>query len=327
MLRPDVCSDGFARVFSHTEGEMGGIVNLGVFVADVAFRAIRQPRIGETLIGRGFALGPGGKGSNQAVAAARLGASVSFVSSLGDDSFGKMALELWERESIRFIGNVDPESFTGAAYIFVNEVTGDNAIIVVPGAGDNVSPQHVESVQSEIKAADLFMTQLETPVETARRGLQIAKDAGIRTLLNPAPATSLDDGIISLCDYLTPNEAEAADLTGQSVSTVEDAVHAASLLRKRGAGTVIITLGEKGAYFDDGAERCHIEPFSFAPVVETTGAGDSFCGAFAHAIITGMDPRQSVRYACAAAGISVTRKGTAPSMPTFEEVQNLLSRG
>ena len=298
---------------------MGGIVILGIFVADAAFRAKRQPNIGETLMGSSFSFGPGGKGSNQAVAAARLGAEVSFISKLGDDAFAKMAIELWQSEGVHPIVKQDPDSFTGAAYIYVDEQSGDNAIIVVPGAAREVTPEDVEASRETIETAALFMTQLETPTDAAQKGLEIARSAKVTTVLNPAPAAPIGDDLIALCDYLTPNETEAAYLTGISIDRVEDAARASAMLRSRGAETVIITLGENGAFFDDGRRQQHIEPFSSGDVVETTGAGDSFCGAFAHASTTGYAPLEAARYACAAASISVTRPGTAPSMPTASE--------
>ncbi len=305
---------------------MGGIVILGVFVADVAFRAERQPGIGETLLGNGFALGPGGKGSNQAVAAARLGSDVAFLTRLGEDSFAEMARDMWRKEGVRSIARTDPDSFTGAAYIFLDDATGDNAIIVVPGAGREVSNADIDACRQEIESASLFMTQLETTAEAAHYGLQAARDAGVTTVLNPAPAAAISDSMISLCDFLTPNETEAAALTGVRIDTPGDAGRAADILRGRGAGTVVITLGSNGAFFDDGVRRRHIEPADYGRVVETTGAGDSFCGAFAHAVTTGFDPFESARYACAAAGIAVTRPGTAPSMPTKAETDEFFGR-
>ncbi len=304
---------------------MGGIVILGIFVADVAFRARRQPKVGETIMGSAFALGPGGKGSNQAVAAARLGADVSFISKLGDDAFGKMAMEMWDREGVQPIVRLDPASSTGAAYIYIDEQSGDNAIIVVPGAAREVTPTDVEASRAEIESAALFMTQLETPTEAAQKGLEIARSADVTTVLNPAPAAPIGNDLLSLCDFLTPNETEAAFLTGISIDRVADASRASAMLRDRGAAAAIVTLGENGAFFDDGHLQKHIEPFSFGKVVETTGAGDSFCGAFAHALTTGYAPQDAAGYACAAATISVTRPGTAPSMPTAAEADNFYS--
>ncbi|MCY3879486.1 MAG: ribokinase [Rhodobacteraceae bacterium] len=300
---------------------MGGIVILGVFVADVAFQAKRQPKIGETLFGSRFALGPGGKGSNQAVAAARLGSDVSFLSRLGDDEFGRMARSLWKNEGIRPLAASDPDDPTGAAYIYVDEQTGDNAIIVVPGAAGNICITDLESHRDAISGASLFMTQLETSVETAHHGLEIARTSGVTTILNPAPAAPIGAETLALCDYLIPNETETEALTGAGIKSVGDAAAAAAALRDLSGGTAIITLGENGAFFDDGRRQCHIEAFNFGKTVETTGAGDSFCGALAHALTQGFEPIEASRFACAAASISVTRHGTAPAMPTAAEMK------
>ena len=305
---------------------MKPIVILGIFVADLTFLAKRQPVMGETIKGSGFALGPGGKGSNQAVAAARLGSKVRFISRVGDDEFAKMALRTWEQEGIEALVSLDSESFTGAAYIFVEESSGNNAIIVVPGAAGRLAPADVQNQRQAIAGAGIFMTQLETSVESSIAGLELARSLGVTTILNPAPAVELDSSVYGMCDYLTPNESEAALLTGRTVESPEDAREAAIELRQRGAGAVIITLGEKGAWFDDGKQSAHLPAFNAGPVVETTGAGDSFCGAFAHALSLEQSPVDAARYACVAASISVTRPGTAPSMPTASEVDALLPR-
>ena len=305
---------------------MDEIVILGVFVADTTYRATRQPDMGETIMGTEFALGPGGKGSNQAVAASRLGSRVSFISRLGDDAFAGMAREMWTNDGITPLVITDTESFTGAAFIFVDSKTGDNAIIIVPGAAGKVSADDVERHAKEIAGARVFLTQLETPIEAARSGLEIARKANVTTILNPAPAAPLDAGIMGLCDYLVPNETEAEELTGMKIRSIDDARQAAIVLRGTGARSVIVTLGESGAYYTNGKTEAHVSAFAAGPVVETTGAGDSFCGALAHALSQGAEPVAATRYACAAASISVTRRGTASSMPTGEEVANLLER-
>ncbi len=302
------------------------IVILGIFVADTAYRAKRQPKMGETLLGRDFNLGPGGKGSNQAVAAARLGSAVSFISRLGDDEFANMARRMWKAEAIEPLVISDAASFTGAAYIFVDDTTGDNAIIVVPGAASNVAPTDLDRNRHRIEEAAIFMTQLETPVEAAKRGLEIAKSADVTTVLNPAPAAPLDRELLELCDYLTPNESEASILTGFPIRSIPEARSAAEELRDRGANSVIITLGKHGAYFHNGSQSVHVEAYDAGKVVETTGAGDSFNGAFVHGLLQGLSPVESTRFACVAASISVTRPGTAPSMPTSFEVEQIYGR-
>jgi len=298
---------------------------LGIFVADLAFRASRQPSIGETLIGSGFAMGPGGKGSNQAVAAARAGAEVSFISRLGQDAFGGIALAAWAKEGIVPRVMQSTSEPTGAAYIFVNDRTGENAIIVVPGAASSISPADVDAAADCIRAASVFVTQLEQPIAAAMRGLQIAKAAGVTTLFNPAPAAPLDDAIYPLCDYVIPNESEAAGLTGLAVSSVDEARRAADVLLAKGAKTALITLGGKGALFHTKSRSELIAPFKAGPVVETAGAGDAFVGAFAAALARGLEPLSAARYGSAAAGISVTRPGTAPAMPTRAETEALLA--
>lgn len=305
----------------------GPVVILGVFVADTAYRAARQPRMGETLLGSAFKLGPGGKGSNQAVAAGRLGADVRFLTRLGRDPFGEMALATWKEAGVTPVVTETPESYTGAAYIFVDENSGDNAIIVCPGAASLISPADIDAHAELIRSAGIFVTQLEQPIDAALRALEIARRAGVTTILNPAPATALPEEIYALCDYVTPNETEAEGLTGLKVASVEDARRAAEHLLARGAGAAIITLGSQGALYCD-AEGCeHVQAFRAGEVVETTGAGDAFNGGFAAGLARGLTPLAAVRFACAAAGISVTRPGTAPSMPRLEEVTALLGNG
>ena len=305
---------------------MGGIVILGVFVADTAYRAERQPKIGETILGQSFALGPGGKGSNQSVACGRLGADVTFLSKLGQDTFAEMAFRTWEEAGVRPRVTQDPETYTGAAYIFVDARTGDNAIIIAPGAAGTISVADIEAEADLIRGASVFMTQLEQPLDAAFRALEIAREAGVTTILNTAPAAELPDGMLALCDYVTPNESEAEGLTGLTVGTDHEARAAAERLIELGAGAVVITLGERGALYFGGGVSQLVPALNAGPVVETTGAGDAFNGGFATALARGDPPLDAVRYGCATAAISVTRPGTAPSMPTREEVEALLER-
>ncbi|MER8554405.1 ribokinase [Mesorhizobium sp. M0976] len=306
---------------------MKPVVILGVFVADTAYRAARQPRMGETILGTSFALGPGGKGSNQAVAAGRLGADVTFLTRLGVDPFADMARQTWSQAGVTSAVIDTPESYTGAAYIFIEETSGNNAIIVSPGAAMLISPADIEANAGLIRAAGVFVTQLEQPIEAALWALEIARGAGVTTILNPAPAAKLPDRIYTLCDYVTPNETEAEELTGIKVSSIDDARRAADSLLEKGVGAVIVTLGEKGALLHTADRSEHVAAFAAGPVIETTGAGDAFNGGLAAALSRGIEPVQAVRFACAVAGISVTRPGTAPSMPTLQEVEALLARG
>jgi ribokinase len=304
---------------------MKPIVILGIFVADTAYRAERQPKMGETILGTSFVLGPGGKGSNQSVAAAMAGGKTHFITRLGADAFADIARATWAKAGVQPEVKIDAESYTGAAYIFIENATGNNAIIVSPGAAGRVSPQDVEEKAALIQSASVFVTQLEQPIPAAKRGLEIARAAGVTTILNPAPAASLGDDILALCDYVTPNETEAEALTGLPVTSVADAEIAADALLARGVGAVVITLGDKGALYRDRTRSVHVPVISAGKVVETTGAGDAFNGGFAVALSEGRDVIEAVRFGCATAGISVTRAGTAPSMPARAEIDALLA--
>lgn len=300
---------------------MGKVVVLGVFVADTAYRADRMPRMGETIMGTSFALGPGGKGSNQAVACAKIGAETHMISKLGQDDFGTLALDTWAQAGVKPHVDQVAESYTGAAYIFIEDSSGDNAIIIAPGAAALIDADDIEARSDLIRGAAVFITQLEQPMPAALRALQIAREAGVTTILNPAPAAELPDGMLALCDYVTPNETECEALTGVAVENDVDAARACDALRGLGVGTPIITLGERGAYLDGHGV---VPAVNAGPVVETTGAGDAFNGGFAAALAEGKSPLEAVQIGCATAGISVTRAGTAPAMPSRAEVDALI---
>jgi ribokinase len=310
---------------------MKPIVILGIFVADTAYRAERMPKMGETILGRTFVLGPGGKGSNQSVAAAMAQSGTAgkthFITRLGRDDFAAIARSTWAKAGVVPEVTEDSESYTGAAFIFLEDATGNNAIIVSPGAAGRVSVDDVEARRGLIEGASVFVTQLEQPVPAARRALEIARAAGVRTILNPAPAATLDDAMLALCDFVTPNESEAETLTGLPVTSVAEAERAADALLAKGVGAVIVTLGGNGALYRDRTRSVHVPVISAGPVVETTGAGDAFNGGFAVALSEGRDVVEAVRFGCATAGISVTRPGTAPSMPARPEIDALLARG
>ena len=300
---------------------MGRVAILGVFVADTSFRADRMPRMGETILGRSFALGPGGKGSNQAVAAGKLGADVSIITRLGRDDFGKMALQTWKNANVKSNVILDPEGHTGAAFIFIDNQTGDNAIIISPGTADQISLIDIQKNKDLISGSDVFMTQLEQPIDVALAGLKLAKQHGKITILNPAPAAQLQPDIFALCDYITPNETEAEALTGVKVETEGDAERAAEVFVDLGVKTPIVTMGEKGAYLH---EFGIVPALSVGPISETTGAGDAFNGGLATALSEGKTPIDAVRFGCVAASISVTRAGTADSMPSRKEVEKII---
>ncbi|WP_420333589.1 ribokinase [Roseibium sp.] len=300
------------------------IVVLGVFVADTAYRAARPPKMGETILGKSFSLGPGGKGSNQAVAAGMAGASVGMLTRLGMDPFADMALATWSKAGVTSLASQHEDGYTGAAYIFIDDATGDNAIIVCPGIAASLGPHDVDAQKETLNTCKVFLTQLEQPLETAEYALDVARNAGATTILNPAPAAEIPDSMLALCDYVTPNESETEAITGLSVHSVEDATKAAAELIRRGARAAIITLGENGCLYHDGAEATHVPAMSAGPVLETTGAGDAFNGGFAAGLAQEMSPIEAIRFATATASISVTRPGTAPSMPARAEIEDLL---
>lgn len=300
---------------------------LGIFVADLAFRAPRLPVMGETILGQGFTDGPGGKGSNQAIAAARAGAEVRIITRIGRDTFGEMARQAWAADGIDASAVIeDAELPTGAAFIFVSTETGNNAIIVESGAAARLLPEDVAAAESAIASAGVFLTQFEQPVETAMAGLTLARRHGAITILNPAPAIPASQAIYPLCDYITPNETEAASLTGLPVTNEAEARAAAAELVRRGARNAVITLGENGALLFGEAGDALLPAFPVAHVVDTTGAGDAFNGGFAVALAEGADPVEAVRFGCATAALSVQTPGTAPSMPTRAEIEALLAR-
>ena len=300
------------------------VVVMGSFVADLTFRTSRLPRWGETVMGSSFRLGPGGKGSNQAVAAARLNSEVVFISKLGRDMFGEMARRMYSEESINSQFVFETTELTGGATIIVDELKGENAIVVVPGACFQLTPDEVNRARTTIEGSAVFMTQLELPIPVVEHGLKLAKELGVPTILNPAPAHSLPESIYPLCDYLTPNETEAAELAGRTIASADDAELAANVLLSRGVRNVVVTLGAQGALVKNENLTQRVAACIAGAVVETTGAGDAFNGGFAVAIAEGMDIVAATRFGCAVAGISVTRLGTASSMPHRSEVNALM---
>ena len=301
------------------------IVVLGVFAADLVFRVDRLPVMGETIAGRGFAIGPGGKGSNQAVAAARAGGKVALLTRIGADSFGELGRSVWREAGIddRAV-TVDPTAVTGTAAILIANDTGANAIVIEGGAAAAMTEGDIQAADTVISGGSVFVAQLEQPLALVMAGLRAARRHGVTTILNPAPARDLPSDIYPLCDYLIPNETEAQALTGIAVDTDDGAEKAARALIDRGVSTVVITLGERGALLADrtGMHRYPVLPDCL--VIDTSGAGDAFTGGFAAALAEGLSAAAAVRFATAAAGLSVTRHGTAASMPLRGEIDAVL---
>ena len=295
----------------------GHIAILGVFVADTAYRADRAPQMGETILGNSFALGPGGKGSNQAVAAARAGGRTHFLTRLGKDTFADLALATWKDAGVIPEISQHEDEYTGAAYIFIEEATGNNAIIVCPGAGMGITPANIDACGDLIGSASVFVTQLEQPIDAAMRALEIAKSGGAQTILNPAPAAELPPEIFPLCDFVTPNESEAEGITGFKVTDIASAKSAADAFLDLGVGAALITLGENGALLGDKNGQVHVPAFNAGPVVETTGAGDAFNAGYLSRRLSGLGIKESVSTAQQLSAIVVQHRGAiAPPSST-----------
>lgn len=296
------------------------IVVVGSFNADLTSYMERMPRAGETVHGHKFVAGPGGKGSNQAVAAARLGADVTFVGRIGQDVFAPLALNLWKQEGVNTdYVRQDAQHATGVAPIFVDDA-GENSIVVVLGANLAVAKSDVDAAADVIAQADVLLTQLEIDYDTVGYALKIAKQKGVQTILNPAPAGHLPAEVVMLADYVTPNETELEALSGRSDMSIEEA--ARSLLTSDDQ-TVIITLGSQGARYVRQGETALIPSYN-VDVVDTTGAGDAFNAALAVALAEEKTTVDAIAFANAAAALCVTKRGTAPSMPIREEVEALI---
>ncbi len=297
------------------------IVVVGSSNTDLVVRAPALPGPGETVLGSAFLVAPGGKGANQAVAAARLGARVTLVARLGADEFGDRALAALRREGIdtTFVAR-DAEAASGVALIVVSE-SGENAIAVAPGANMRLAAADVDRAAPAIREADALLLQLETPLPTVRHAATLAMKAGVPVILNPAPAAPLAGELLSRVSVLTPNELEAAALTGTSASGVDAARQAALRLHASGVADVVITLGREGALMEGEAGSGHV-PGCAVTAVDTTAAGDAFNGALAVALAEGASLERAVRFANRAAALSITRPGAQPSLPTREAVES-----
>ena len=298
---------------------------LGIFVADLAFFG-KIPKVGETILGKEFVVGPGGKGSNQAVAAGKAGASVEFITKIGNDDYGKMALKTYKETKVGIKNVFESNSHsTGVAAILLDKETGNNAISVVPGAAGALTKGDIDNAKDTIINSSIFLTQLEAPMDVVCYALKMAKENNVTTILNPAPAAKLDKEIFPLVDYFTPNETEASFYIDEEINTVEDAKKYVTQILDLGIKNALITLGEKGVYFAN-KDTNHFEPSLDLQnkVVDTSGAGDAFNGAFATSLCEGKSVNEAIKFANCYAGISTTRIGTANSMPSREEIDKIL---
>ena len=300
---------------------MKSISILGVFVADLCFIGDRIPSKGQTILGKKHVVGPGGKGSNQAIAAARLNGDVSFITKVGKDSHSEMAFNLYREAGVKTHSIIqDDKLFTGVAGIMIDK-DGNNAINVVSGAAEHLFAEDIDNKVETIKNSEIFLTQMETPDEITIYALKKAKEHKCITILNPAPARKIDEDIFKIIDFFTPNETEAEFYLNKKIETSEDIKNAANELLKKGIKNVIITLGEKGVYYSNGKENFFLEAYKLKQaVVDTTGAGDAFNGAFAVGLANDQDIKGALSFANKVAGISTTRQGAASSMPFAKEL-------
>ena len=301
---------------------MSSICIFGVFVADLCFFGNKIPAKGETVLGNNYIVGPGGKGSNQAIAAARLNGEVNFITKVGKDSHADMAFSLYKEAGVNVDCIIqDPNLSTGVAGIMIDE-KGNNAINVFAGAAAHLQNEDIDKNLEVIKKSKIFLTQMETPDLTTMYALKKAKDNDCLTILNPAPARKINENDFELLDFFTPNETEAEFYLNKKIETNKDIKNAAKEFLNRGVKNIIITLGEKGIYFANKNEEYFVDALKLKDeVVDTTGAGDAFNGAFAVALANELKYKDALIFANKVAGISTTRLGAASSMPFLTEVE------
>ncbi len=297
---------------------MSDISVLGIFVADISFSGPKIPSVGETILGDSYNIGPGGKGCNQAIAISRLGGKVNFISKLGNDDYGKLAIDKLKKDNIDTSNIIISDKHkTGVAGIHIDRNTGKNAITVVRGAPSSLTVSEIDT--NLIKHSKIFLTQLEIPIEVTLHCLKAAKEYGLVNILNPAPACKLSDDFYRLIDYFTPNETEAEFYTGIKIKDENDAKKSAHKLLNLGIRKVIITLGEKGLFFSDGKEEISIKATS-DKAIDTTGAGDAFNGALAFGLSQKKSIRSCLELANKVAGLSTTKLGAGDGMPFIKDI-------
>ena len=299
---------------------MSDISVLGIFVADISFSGSKIPAVGETILGNKYNVGPGGKGCNQAIAIARLGGKVNFISKIGKDSYGELALNTLKKNKINTKNIIqDTNLQTGVAGILVDKNSGKNAINVIVGAPSTLKINEIDDQINLIKNSKIFLTQLEVPKDVTLHCLKVAKENGCVTILNPAPASEISKEFYNNIDFFTPNETEAEFYTGIKITNEKDAKQAADKLINLGIKKVIITLGEKGLFYSDGKEEIYLKAYS-VKAIDTTGAGDAFNGGLAFGISNGKSIKECLALANKVAGISTTKLGAGDAMPFIKDI-------
>jgi ribokinase len=299
---------------------MNKISVLGIFVADISFSGPKIPTVGETILGNDYNIGPGGKGCNQAIAIARLGGEVNFISKIGKDDYGQLALRTLNQNNIDTSAIIEsPNQQTGVAGIMVNKLTGKNAINVITGAPSTLNINELNKNIDKIKNSKIFLTQLEIPKDVTLYALKTAKENNVLTILNPAPASEISKEFFNYIDYFTPNEIEAEFYTGIKITNEKEARKASIKLFNLGLKKVIITLGEKGVFYSDGKEEIYLKATS-VKAIDTTGAGDAFNGGLAFALSQNKPIKNALNLANQAAGLSTTKLGAGNSMPVLDNL-------
>lgn len=299
---------------------------LGSINVDHVIRVPYFPKAGETLSGYGYQIAYGGKGANQAVAAARLGANVKFIGTIGDDQIGQAMKTAFEQDGIDTSAiQAIPNQSTGLAMIQVSD-EGENSIVISAGANADLREAKVETDRTLIEQADMLLMQLESPLQAVELAAKFAKSAGTTVVLNPAPAQALSESLLSCVDMITPNETEAEILTGVKVVDEQTAAQAADVFHQKGIATVLITLGSKGVYVSEQGKQSEIIAGFRVQAVDTTAAGDTFNGGLVTVLLEGKSMREAIRFAHAAAAISVTRLGAQTAIPTRAETEAFLAQ-
>ena len=299
---------------------MSDISVLGIFVADISFSGPKIPSVGETILGNKYNVGPGGKGCNQAIAIARLGGNVNFISKIGKDSYGELALNTLKKNNINIENIIQDEKLqTGVAGILIDKNSGKNAINVIVGAPSSLTINEIDKQINIIKSSKIFLTQLEVPKDITLHCLKIAKENGCITILNPAPASEISNEFYNHIDYFTPNETEAEFYTGIKITNEKEAKQAAEKLLNLGIKKVIITLGEKGLFYTDGKEEIYLKASS-VKAIDTTGAGDAFNGGLAFGLSKDKPINECLELANKVAGVSTTKLGAGDAMPFLKDI-------
>ena len=303
---------------------MSNIVTvLGIFVADISFTGKKIPSSGETILGTNYNIGPGGKGCNQAIAISKLGGKVNFISKIGKDEYGRLALDTLKKNDVATNEIIQDQNLqTGVAGILIDKTTGKNAINVITGAPSTLTINEIKEKNDIIKNSKIFLTQLEIPKDVTLYCLKFAKENNVTTVLNPAPASDLSKEIFKYIDYFTPNEIEAEFYSGVKINNEIDAKKASLKLIDLGLKKIVITLGEKGVFYTDGKKEIYLKA-SPVKAIDTTGAGDAFNGGLVYGLLKNKSIEDILKLANKVAGLSTTKLGAGNAMPSINDLEDI----